>query len=102
MQVTQWIVAVLMLLSAALAAAPSTARAQSGTETGDGSSVSSAVVTGEPGEEIERWWGVAGAVICGGELWLLRNQTEIGLNPYVLAAGIGGCALALLDVVTTN
>jgi hypothetical protein len=27
---------------------------------------------------------------------------EIGFNPYVMAAGIGGCILAAMDVMTTN
>ena len=100
MRATRWVLAVLLVLSTASALAPSKARAQLGTESGDGSSVSS-VVMDEPGSEIERWWGVAGAAICGAELWLLQNRPDIGINPYVLAAGIAGCALALLDVVAT-
>jgi hypothetical protein len=26
----------------------------------------------------------------------------VGMNPYALAAGIAGCSLAVLDVLTTN
>ncbi len=52
--------------------------------------------------EIERWWGVAGAVICGAELRLIRVAPAIGMNPYVLAAGIAGCTLAALDIFTTQ
>jgi hypothetical protein len=51
--------------------------------------------------EIERWWGAAGAVLCGAEIALIRNVPAIGMNPYALAAGIAGCSLALLDIVTT-
>lgn len=51
---------------------------------------------------IQRWWGVAGAVICGAEIRLIRLAPAIGLNPYVLAAGIAGCALAALDIITTQ
>jgi hypothetical protein len=50
-------------------------------------------------DEIDRWWGAAGAVLCGAEIRLIRVAPEIGMNPYVLAAGIGGCLLALLDTV---
>jgi hypothetical protein len=52
--------------------------------------------------EIERWWGAAGAVICGAELRLIRVAPAIGMNPYVLAAGIAGCTLAALDIFTTQ
>jgi len=57
---------------------------------------------GAPMDEIERWWGVAGSVLCGGEIWLVRRLPAIGMNPYLLAAGIGGCILALIDVRTTQ
>ena len=50
---------------------------------------------------IERWWGAAGAVLCGAELALVRNVPAIGMNPYALAAGLSGCLLAALDVWTT-
>jgi hypothetical protein len=52
--------------------------------------------------EIDRWWGAAGAVICGAELRLIRVAPAIGMNPYVLAAGIAGCTLAALDIFTTQ
>ena len=45
--------------------------------------------------------GAGGAVLCGLEIRLLRVAPEIGFNPYVLAAGIGGCLLAVLDCATT-
>ncbi len=56
----------------------------------------------EPTNEIERWWGVLGAAICGGEIRLILRAPAIGMNPYVLAAGIAGCGLAALDVLTTQ
>ncbi len=57
---------------------------------------------GGSGEEIERWWGALGAVVCGAEIRLVRVAPAIGTNPYMLAAGIGGCLLAGLDVLTSN
>ena len=44
--------------------------------------------------------GVFGAMVCGAEGWLLRTDPVLGLNPYVLAAGIGGCLLMLMDMTT--
>lgn len=57
---------------------------------------------GGTGEEIERWWGVLGAVVCGAEIRIIRVAPAIGMNPYMLAAGVGGCLLAGLDVLTTT
>jgi len=56
----------------------------------------------EPGGETQRWWGVAGAVVCGIEIRLVIRVPAIGMNPYALAAGLAGCSLALLDVLTTQ
>ena len=53
-------------------------------------------------DEIARWWGAVGAVLCGAEIRLIRLAPAIGMNPYVLAAGIGGCLLAALDIVTST
>ena len=50
----------------------------------------------------DRAIGVIGAMLCGAEGYLIRINPVIGMNPYVLAAGIGGCLLALLDVCTTE
>ena len=55
-----------------------------------------------PADEIERWWGVAGAALCGLEVRLILRAPAIGMNPYALAAGIAGCSLAALDLVTTQ
>lgn len=55
-----------------------------------------------PMDEIERWWGVAGAALCGLEIRLIIRAPAIGMNPYALAAGIAGCSLAMLDLVTTQ
>jgi len=57
---------------------------------------------GGTGQEIERWWGVVGAVICGAEIRIIRVAPAIGMNPYAIAAGVGGCLLAGLDVLTTK
>ncbi|TMQ71512.1 MAG: hypothetical protein E6K80_05400 [Candidatus Eisenbacteria bacterium] len=59
------------------------------------------VVSGTSSQDLDRWWGAGGAVLCGLEIRLLRVAPEIGFNPYVLAAGIGGCLLAVLDCATT-
>ena len=50
---------------------------------------------------IERWWGAAGAVLCGAEIALIRYAPALGTNPYAIAAGLSGCILAALDVWTT-
>lgn len=50
----------------------------------------------------ERWWGAVGAAICGAGLGLAYKVPVVGMNPYVLAATIGGCVLGLLDVMTTE
>ena len=56
----------------------------------------------QPGGEADRWWGVAGAVLCGVEIRLVIRVPAVGLNPYAIAAGIAGCSLAALDVFTTH
>jgi hypothetical protein len=53
----------------------------------------------DPGEP-ERAIGVFGAALCGAEGWLLKTNPVLGMNPYVLAAGIGGCLLMLMDMTT--
>ena len=58
--------------------------------------------SGSPSDEIERWWGVAGAVLCGIEGRLILRAPAIGMNPYALAAGIGGCILAFIDLKSTT
>ena len=55
-----------------------------------------------PMDEMERWWGVAGAALCGLEIRLIIRAPAIGMNPYALAAGIAGCSLAMLDIMTTQ
>jgi hypothetical protein len=90
MKISRWLLVVL-LATAVLGSAPMTSRADE----------ASVPITGQdslnPPEQLERWWGVAGAVLCGGEGFLLRTNPAIGLNPYVMAAGIGGCLLMCLD-----
>jgi|KBSSwiStaDraftv2_1062776.scaffolds.fasta_scaffold454180_3 hypothetical protein len=52
-------------------------------------------------DDISRWWGVAGAVLCGTEIRLVTTAPVIGMNPYVMSAGIAGCLIAVLDIATT-
>ncbi len=53
-------------------------------------------------EEIQRWWGAAGAVLCATEVRLMRVVPAIGFNPYVIAAGAAGCILAMIDMLSTT
>jgi hypothetical protein len=56
----------------------------------------------DPGVEDQRWWGVAGAALCGLEVRLILRAPAIGMNPYALAAGVAGCTLAVLDIITSD
>jgi len=53
----------------------------------------------DPGEP-DRAIGVFGAAVCGAEMWLIRANPVVGMNPWILGVGIGGCALMLLDMFT--
>ena len=53
----------------------------------------------DPGEP-DRAIGVIGAVLCGGEAALLRVNPLLGMNPWVLAPGLLGCGLMVLDMFT--
>ena len=55
---------------------------------------------GAPPEDIERWWGAFGAVLCGAEIYLIRTNPALGMNPWAPGAGIAGCGLAILDAST--
>lgn len=59
-----------------------------------------ATATLDDPSEPDRAIGVFGAALCGAEGWLLRTNPVLGMNPYVLAAGIGGCLLMLMDMST--
>ena len=89
--------ALVVALTAILTPAPPPAGAQT-PEATEAAWDESAAADGEA----ERWWGAAGAVICGAEVRLITGAPAIGMNPYVLAAGIAGCGLALLDIMTTE
>ncbi len=80
----------LMMLAAVPATPPAAAQATRGAIT-----VSGAGREAEPG----RWWGVAGAMLCGWGMRFIRVAPEVGMNPYVLAATLGGCVLALMDAL---
>jgi hypothetical protein len=53
----------------------------------------------DPGDG-DRAIGVVGALVCGAEGALLRVNPLLGMNPWVLTAGILGCGLMLLDMAT--
>lgn len=97
-------VGLVLVLTAILTPVPPPARAQTAVDPGLATPATEAVweEPGDGGGEIERWWGALGAVLCGAEIALIRNAPAIGMNPYALAAGIGGCLLAGLDVLTTE
>lgn len=56
----------------------------------------------EPSAGIERWWGVAGAALCAFEIRLVVRVPVIGMNPYAIAAGLAGCLLAAVDILSTK
>jgi len=51
-------------------------------------------------DSAERWWGVLAAALCGTGIRLATTNPVVGMNPYVLAATIGSCLLAALDLAT--
>lgn len=61
-----------------------------------------AIAEGDQGapNSAEQWWGAVGAAICGTGIRLAVTYPVIGMNPYVLAATIGGCLLAALDLAS--
>jgi hypothetical protein len=91
-----------MFLMLAPGALPVPARAQSSDDGGGLATATTPTADSADDPGAERWWGVAGGVMCGFELRLIRTAPEIGMNPYVMAAGLGGCLLGLLDVMTTT
>jgi len=92
MKILRWWLA-LMLASALVGGVPATTRAD------DVPMVSTAGVD-EPPSDIERWWGAFGAVLCGAEIYLVRTNPAVGMNPWALGAGLAGCGLAVLDAAT--
>ena len=89
----------LVLLALAVVVPPhSLAHAQ--LASGDGGAV--VAEAGVGGNEIARWWGALGAALCGAEVRLILRAPAIGMNPYAIAAGLGGCLLAAMDVITTE
>lgn len=92
-----------VLLLAATAMVPLTGAADASTASGP-VRIAQPMDEGEPnpGGDADRWWGVAGALLCGLEIRLVIRVPAVGLNPYAIAAGIAGCSLAALDVFTTQ
>jgi len=91
------VLAILLLMAALVAPLGRTADAHS-----VAGRAGPAITEGVPGDDIQRWWGVAGAILCGVEIRLVIRVPAIGMNPYAIAAGIAGCALAALDIFTTE
>jgi hypothetical protein len=88
MKIARWMLVVLLGCSM-MGSFSAPVRADYSVAVADGDSIA-------PPDE-DRWWGVAGAVLCGAEGYLIRTNPAIGMNPYALAAGIGGCILMLID-----
>lgn len=105
MKLGRFQLALMMALAAIVTPCPRFAHAVSGAGVQPVSRATEATWEGStPGDDagIQRWWGAVGAVLCGAELRLIRVAPAIGMNPYVLAAGIGGCLLAAMDIMTTT
>ena len=56
----------------------------------------------DPPAEADRWWGVLGGALCAFETRYAWKVPAIGMNPYMIAAGLGGCILALMDVCSVK
>jgi hypothetical protein len=93
------ILAITVALTALLAPVAPVAHAQ--TEVEQAGTLGSAE-TLDPSIDIDRWWGVVGAALCGAEMRLVRVAPAIGMNPYAIAGGLAGCLLAGLDIMTTQ
>jgi hypothetical protein len=59
------------------------------------------VAHADDGGGVYRWWGAVGAVMCGAEISLARTIPAVGMQPALIAAGLGGCILALMDVCSS-
>ncbi|HKQ58688.1 MAG TPA: hypothetical protein VJY35_12535 [Candidatus Eisenbacteria bacterium] len=55
-----------------------------------------------PSNEMNRWWGAAGAILCAAEIRVIRVAPAFGMNPYLIAAGLAGCLLAAMDMMSTQ
>jgi hypothetical protein len=54
------------------------------------------------GAEADRWWGAVSAALCGAEIALVRTMPAVGMQPALIAAGLGCCILALMDICSTK
>ena len=88
------IIAGFLVIALAVAVLPTAGNARA-----DGTRVAgqTAVMTGRTAEPA-RWWGVAGAILCGLGANYIRH---FGPEPGVVAATVGACALALMDVMSS-
>jgi len=98
MKVARWCMTAVLVMGLVAVAVPS-GRAQAALENPESPPIPYGAELGTS-EEIQRWWGALGAAICGTEMWLIRTNPTLGMNPFALAAGISGCVLALMDAAT--
>jgi hypothetical protein len=89
MKITRWLLVVLLGCSM-MGSFSAPARAADSVPVADGESFT-------PPDDADHWWGVAGAVLCGAEGYLIRTNPALGMNAGCLAAGIAGCILMLID-----
>lgn len=101
-QIGQWTLMLAIVALGVLAPLAPLARAQdaSGGAVAPVTAVDSQTL--DTGVEDQRWWGVAGAALCGLEVRLILRAPAIGLNPYAIAAGLAGCLLAGMDIITSD
>ncbi len=100
--VSRAILVITVALAMLLAPVATVAHAQAAVDEGSGLESGGDWDTFDPVDEIERWWGVGGAILCAAEIRLIRYAPAIGMNPYFIAAGLGGCILAAMDILTTE
>jgi len=89
------IIAGVLVLALTAAVLPATGSARADGVRVGGQTTVVADRTAEP----DRWWGVAGAIVCGLGANFIRHFGPV--DPGVVAATVGGCVLAIMDVATT-
>jgi hypothetical protein len=95
MSLVAWPLRIAVCVALLVAAAPASTPAS---DPGDAAPALEAGPT-DPGDvDPEKWWGALGAAMCGAGFGLIRYYPPVGMHPAILAATIGGCLLALLDI----
>jgi hypothetical protein len=97
-----WALVLAMVVVTILAPPAPAARAQVAMEDAGAATATADAQALDPWADAERWWGAAGAIVCATEMRLIRVVPAIGMNPYALAAGLGGCLLAVMDIISTD